>query len=130
MKTIVNYILEKLKLNPNSKLDSNSMIREKIISNFKKCPAFDEKNNKFFEKVNIWLNEKIDKNNLTISKLNNFLDDGPEPLDDYEIDFDYYLNNVGYFEFISDKNILGFSFKSKSYTEYDGYDGFYYFYLR
>ena len=110
MKTIYSYILERLMLKPGSmkKLRSDSLLIHKIIKAFKgiEPDIFNDQN--LIKMLENWLVEKIDKYNFTLNKLNNFLTDAPDPIEDFDIDFDYRANDNSYIEFFAGPKVLGF----------------------
>jgi hypothetical protein len=125
MKSIKSFVLERLNftsesisLNERLKLNSDSKINpkrnriiEKVINTFSKYDTHlgvrfkgDEEFKKQFCE---WLSNAIYKYNWELEDLNDYIDDGPEPLDDFDIDFDYKFINGWYYEFWSGKKILG-----------------------
>jgi len=114
MKLINRYINEKLKLSNQSKLkNKDDEIIEYAINDFCHCHPFKDEiavNNNFLIVVKRYITEYIKKYNYDLEDFKKkFLWDGPDPLDDYDVDWDYKSKKDGsYYEFIIGPQILGF----------------------
>ncbi len=114
MKTIYNFIYEKLKLNNQTKLkDINYEIIEFVINDFCHCLSFKDEiavNNNFLIVVMRYITAYVKKYHYNLEDFKKkFLWDGPDPLDDYDVDWDYKSKKDGsYYEFIMGPKILGF----------------------
>lgn len=115
MKAINQFILECLKLSKDSKITSNKTnIINKVKHDFfessfvlKNAYKYDENN--FVEEFDKWLSYVIDKYDYEYKDLGEFDINAPEPLDDYDIDFDYKAKNGDYYEFWAGLKILGYA---------------------
>jgi len=118
MKSIKSFVLERLSsIDERLKLNSDSKIKsykDKVINhviftfsdNYNNLGSCLRISSIFKNEVYEWLSKEIDKYNYRLEDLNDYIDDGPEPLDDFDVDFDYNIFRI-YFEFWSDKKILG-----------------------
>lgn len=122
MKTIDNFIYEKLKLNSQSKLKFNiENIEQKklsiinyIINKFvNSCSSLNKDTilyENFSDKIKEWVFNYINKYNISKRDLTNtFWWKAPEPICSYDITWTYKsLGSNTYYEFIESEEILGF----------------------
>lgn len=114
MKDINQFIIERLKLFKDSKITSNKTnIINKVKHDFfesnsglKNAYKYDENN--FVEGFDKWLSAAVDKYDYEYRDLGEFDINAPEPLDDYDVEFDYKAKNGKYYEFMAGPKILGY----------------------
>jgi len=115
MKDINQFIIERLKLSKDSKITSNKTnIINKVKHDFfesnsclKNAYKYDENN--FVEEFDKWLSAAVDKYDYEYRDLGEFDINAPEPLDDYDVEFDYKAKNGKYYEFMAGPKILGYT---------------------
>lgn len=114
MKDINQFISERLKLSKDSKITSNKIdVINKVKhdffesdSNLRNAYKYDEMD--FVNGFDKWLSDAIDKYDYTCKDLGEFDINAPDPLDDYDVDFDYMVKNSKYYEFWAGPKLLGY----------------------
>ena len=130
MKTLKILLTERLKISKNGSLYNKNKVIEHVINTFSdnynnlgSCLRISSIfKNEFCE----WLSKEIDKYNYRLEDLNDYIDDGPEPLDDFDVDFDYNIYRI-YFEFWAGPKILGF--RAEPLDKANGEETWQYFYI-
>lgn len=115
MKSIDSFILERLKLSKDSKISSNKTnVINKVKHDFFESSyilknAYKYNENNFVDGFDKWLSDVIDKYNYEYKDLGEFDINAPEPLVDYDAEFDYKAKNSSYYEFWAGPKILGYA---------------------